>query len=676
MDISKPIQIAESLWWVGSNTLGTSLRCNPYLYLHGSTAILFEPGSVLDFDVVREKVESLVPIKELDAIVCSHQDPDLCSSLPLFERSGFKRPICCHSRSASIITFYGVKLPFYLVDHHEYAFPLVDGTQIKFLFAPYLHFPGAIMSYLSRPKALISGDLFGAFGQADELYAGERYEQNMRSYHEAYMPSHEILKPVMDQLNPLEIDLICPQHGAIIRDRIPYYINVLRQLQCGIFLNPVKKKLLEAGGIRFLCNKVIDRYVALFGPVEVRKALSRSPFTYDARHRTITSCSLPEPEQWEAFFTLIHDREGMSWITVVAPLVELLGKEYSITLPGVFRTVVFNAMQEQQRKETRLQIMEEEKAGLEQRLDQMEEDRKTDPVTGLYNQEFHRVFIKEEMERVARHDHNVSFILMSIDNLANINLDFGSEEGDATIRQLATIIRQRIEPSSRAFRLAGGTIGLYCTHFEKDEIIQRVNVLLAFIAESESFIVPVTVSIGMFHSSEIPASVFGDIDQMADVTTQTTRYRLKLAQKRGGGLLVFESATSGGSNTVFTILLIDEPGLGRNLIKRALEQNHYRVTVADNGLEGRRSIEREVPDIIISELMIAKVSALTLRKELLAKPSTRKIPFLLMSYNKNESTIGRAVDAKISHFFPRPVMIVELLGVVSLIANRLQIQGD
>jgi response regulator RpfG family c-di-GMP phosphodiesterase len=129
-------------------------------------------------------------------------------------------------------------------------------------------------------------------------------------------------------------------------------------------------------------------------------------------------------------------------------------------------------------------------------------------------------------------------------------------------------------------------------------------------------------------------------------------------------------------NTIFTILLIDEPGLGRNIIRRALEQNHYRVVVADNGLEGRRFVEEERPDIIISELMLPKVSALTLRKELLAKPSTRKIPFLLMSSIKNESTVGRALEVNISHFFWRPVMLVELLGVVNLIANRLQIQGS
>jgi PleD family two-component response regulator len=266
--------------------------------------------------------------------------------------------------------------------------------------------------------------------------------------------------------------------------------------------------------------------------------------------------------------------------------------------------------------------------------------------------------------------------MISIDNLSAINLDFGSAEGNASLRNLAMIIKQHIEPTSHLFRLSGGVFGIHCMHIDKDEVIRRADAMRTIIAESDIFIVPITISIGMFNTAEIPQSVMGDLEQMAELTMQTARYRLKLAQKQGGGILVHASNTANVGNTIFTILLIDEPGLGRNIIRRALEQNHYRVVVADNGLEGRRFVEEERPDIIISELMLPKVSALTLRKELLAKPSTRKIPFLLMSSIKNESTVGRALEVNISHFFWRPVMLVELLGVVNLIANRLQIQGS
>jgi len=479
----------------------------------------------------------------------------------------------------------------------------------------------------------------------------------------------------MAQLHQYDISLICPQHGSIINDRIPEFIGILENLQCGIFINPIHKSLLGENGHIDLCNRIIKRYLTIFGAAEVRKVFAKSPFVYDAKTRAIKACNLPESERWNAFFELIHARKGMGWITVVAPVVELVGKEYSIPLPSIFSTIVFDAMQERSSKEARLLELENQKSSLEQRLFRMEEDLFRDPVTGLFNQDYHRVFSKQVMEMVAHDGMHLSFFMISIDNLSNINMDHGSAEGDATMKKFATIVKQKIESSSQAFRLAGGTFGIYCSHHDKPEIIRRLNGLLNYIADSEAFIVPISISVGLFHTTELPTTILGDVEQMAAVTIQTAQYRLRLAQKRGGGILVHESVAAGGSNTVFTVLLIDEPGLGRNLIQRALEQERYRVVVKDNGLEGRRAIEEEVPDIIICELMVPKVNGITLRKELLAKPEARKIPYLLMSYSKNESTVGRAIEVKITHFFFRPVMLVELLGVVNLIANRLQIQG-
>jgi CheY-like chemotaxis protein len=243
------------------------------------------------------------------------------------------------------------------------------------------------------------------------------------------------------------------------------------------------------------------------------------------------------------------------------------------------------------------------------------------------------------------------------------------------MKTLASMIGQQIETTSQAFRFAGAIFGIYCTMPSREEVIEKANNLISHVSDSEAFIVPITLSIGLFSTTELPISIRDDLDQMRNITIQTARYRLKLAQKRGGGILVTDSGDSTQTNTLFTILLIDHPGLGRNLIKRSLEKERFRVIVVDDGLQGRRSIEEEIPDLIISELMVPKVNAITLRKQLLAKPATRKIPFLLMSSTKNEATVGRALDVFISHFFWRPVMMVELLGVVKLIANRLQIQG-
>ena len=110
-----PVLIKEGLWWVGDGANASKLQCNPYLLVDGGSAILFDPGSVLDAHVVLEHVKSIVPLKKLEAIVLSHQDPDLCSAIPYFEKNGFKGLLCCHERAALIIKYYGVTSDFILL---------------------------------------------------------------------------------------------------------------------------------------------------------------------------------------------------------------------------------------------------------------------------------------------------------------------------------------------------------------------------------------------------------------------------------------------------------------------------------------------------------------------------------------------------------------------------------
>jgi len=231
MNISGNVMIAEGLWWVGDDLISGKLHCNPYLLLDKGSAILFEPGSVLDVEVVMAKVKRLVPLEKLEAIVVSHQDPDLCSAIPILEQNGFSGYICCHERAATIIEYYGVKSPFYYVDQNNFRYQMKNGEGLRFLYAPYLHFPAAIMTYLPKQKTVISGDLFGAITNDWHLYAPEDYQESMITYHEIYMPSHEILASAMNQLLQLEINLICPQHGSIIARDCKKYIEVLKNLE-------------------------------------------------------------------------------------------------------------------------------------------------------------------------------------------------------------------------------------------------------------------------------------------------------------------------------------------------------------------------------------------------------------------------------------------------------------
>ncbi|MBI1824191.1 MAG: MBL fold metallo-hydrolase [Nitrospirae bacterium] len=86
-DINRAVEISPGITWVGVTDEKTPFKCNPYVLDDGEEAVLFEPGSQLYFAGVQDKVKQTVPLNKVRYILLSHQDPDLCASVPLWEEA-------------------------------------------------------------------------------------------------------------------------------------------------------------------------------------------------------------------------------------------------------------------------------------------------------------------------------------------------------------------------------------------------------------------------------------------------------------------------------------------------------------------------------------------------------------------------------------------------------------
>jgi PleD family two-component response regulator len=81
--------------------------------------------------------------------------------------------------------------------------------------------------------------------------------------------------------------------------------------------------------------------------------------------------------------------------------------------------------------------------------------------------------------------------------------------------------------------------------------------------------------------------------------------------------------------------------------------------------ERLRTITEFHPDAIVSELFLLETDAFSLKEELDMNSKTSGIPFILVSHQKNESTIMRALDLGIVHYIRKPYMLTELLGILN-----------
>ncbi len=240
IDIAKAVKIAEGVHWIGFYDEKAGFHCNPYLLIDGDEAILFDPGSVQDFPCVLSKVCQLVDFKQITHIIVTHQDPDLCGAIPRFEELiygvGGSCKIVTSTRASFLISYYGVISDFYCVDQNDWSLTLRSGRELKFTSTPFMHFPGAFVTYDPETKILFSGDIFGAFSFTWELYANEHYIEAMKAFLENYLPSNKIVRYAMAQIEKRDIRMIAPQHGSVINKDIQKHIDALKGIECGIDL--------------------------------------------------------------------------------------------------------------------------------------------------------------------------------------------------------------------------------------------------------------------------------------------------------------------------------------------------------------------------------------------------------------------------------------------------------
>ncbi len=245
IDYNKAIEIGENIYWIGMYFENDVFQCHPYLIKNGDESVLIDPGSMLEFEAVVKKITEVDNMKNIKYIVLDHQDPDLAASISeiekLIDREDLQ--IITHSRMIDVIKHYGITSSYYRIDKNNYELKTKNGLKLKFLTTPYCHSPGAFVSYEPKSKILFSGDIFGGIEESWKFYADENYFEEAKVFHREYMPSRDIFNYSLNKIEKLDMELIAPQHGSIIKKKyITKLIDDLKKLDCGLYVREVYSK--------------------------------------------------------------------------------------------------------------------------------------------------------------------------------------------------------------------------------------------------------------------------------------------------------------------------------------------------------------------------------------------------------------------------------------------------
>ncbi len=78
------------------------------------------------------------------------------------------------------------------------------------------------------------------------------------------------------------------------------------------------------------------------------------------------------------------------------------------------------------------------------------------------------------------------------------------------------------------------------------------------------------------------------------------------------------------------ILIVEDEHTLRRLLEYKLSKQ-FNVRTAENGVEALKLLDSELPDLIISDIMMPKMDGFTLQATIQEKPETRAIPFIFLT---------------------------------------------
>ena len=113
-----------------------------------------------------------------------------------------------------------------------------------------------------------------------------------------------------------------------------------------------------------------------------------------------------------------------------------------------------------------------------------------DSITGLPDEHYFRLRLREECKRVHRYGIPVSLAIIDVNNLTSVNEAYGEACGDAVLKHVATIIESTKRASDIAVRLGGDEFALILLECDKPDAVQYVRRLEHYVTRKA-----VTVSV-------------------------------------------------------------------------------------------------------------------------------------------------------------------------------------
>lgn len=232
------IMLSRDIQYIGVNDHDLDLFEGQYIVplgmAYNSYVILDEKTAVLDTVDAHfgaewmENLSAALAGRVPDYLIVQHMEPDHSANILRFLEAYPQATVAASAKAFQMMKqFYGTDLAdrnrLVVSDRSTLS---LGRHELTFLTAPMVHWPEVLFTYDVTDKVLFSADAFGKFGALDREDP-EGWACEARRYYFGIVGKYGAqVQAVLKKLAGLEVTAICPLHGPVLTEDLPYYLHL------------------------------------------------------------------------------------------------------------------------------------------------------------------------------------------------------------------------------------------------------------------------------------------------------------------------------------------------------------------------------------------------------------------------------------------------------------------
>ncbi|MBS4534418.1 FprA family A-type flavoprotein [Clostridium sp. D2Q-14] len=242
MDNTKVLDLSKDVKWIGvldptlitfdivmETKYGTTY--NSY-FIDADKKAIIETSKETYKDEYLSKIKKVVNPEEIKYIILDHTEPDHSSNL--------KHLLKIAPNATVVASKSGIKFLKHMIDDDFKYIEVKDGDildlgnkTLKFISAPFLHWPDSMYTYLEEDNILFTCDSFGCHYCDEKMFDDEvgNFDEAFKYYFDVILkPFSNFMLKAINRIEDLYIDIIAPGHGPILRENWQKYVQWSKEL--------------------------------------------------------------------------------------------------------------------------------------------------------------------------------------------------------------------------------------------------------------------------------------------------------------------------------------------------------------------------------------------------------------------------------------------------------------